>query len=54
MHGKPALGTIRVFWRNAEMNKTLPTDADRPLDAASRAAAGRLFARLAAHLEELK
>ncbi len=38
----------------AEIGKTVPADADAPLDAATRAAVGKLFARLATLLEELK
>lgn len=37
-----------------EVNRTLTADADSPLDAQTRAAAGRLFARVATLLEELK
>ena len=51
----PADALVPVRKRLAdELNKTLTADADGPLDAPTRAAAGKLFARLATALEELK
>ncbi len=53
--GLPADAVVGVRKRLAvEVAKTLTTDADSPLDATTRAAAGKLFARLATLLEELK
>ncbi len=53
--GLPADALVSVRKRLAdELNRTLTADADGPLDPTTRAAAGKLFARLATILEDWK